>query len=307
MRQEYFSYDTNNLCATAGDYIPNGPLNQACPSADLSGSRLPTQRTTATGSLLEPKGTAIVQLPAHFSLSGSYGIGAQSRDAIYISQDELAPFSQVRAWEAGALYQNRFSGFDVSGRALYYDTHVGQDLIFNPDLGRLTTSSGTSRRGVVVAGRVTGRWIDEAFSYTSAHATFDSDDTLVPYVPELLIRSDTALFKPIPGLRPLDHPVIANLGLGINYVGVRPLPFSQEASPTVDFDASASLRWGYLKASVLVDNIFDTKYPLSEFYYASNFNSRPYPTLVPTELFTAAPPRTVLLTLAIILDKESER
>jgi TonB family protein len=118
LRQEYFDYLVDNECFTAGEYIPRAPLDQSCPALDSKGYRLPDQRISATGSLLEPKGTALINLPWHLTLTGSYGVGAQSLDAIYISQDELAPFSKITSWESGVIYQQGFENFALSGRAL---------------------------------------------------------------------------------------------------------------------------------------------------------------------------------------------
>jgi hypothetical protein len=158
----------------------------------------------------------------------------------------------------------------------------------------------------VATARGSARWFDESLSFTFAHATFD-DGSLVPYVPQIVARSDTSLTSALPYVRLLDHPFLGTLGFSAEYVGIRALPFNQQANPTLDLSASASLRWDYVKVSLLVDNLTDAKYPLSEFFYASNFLSRSYPTLVPSELFTAAAPRTVMLTVALVLDKESDR
>jgi hypothetical protein len=43
---------------------------------------------------------------------------------------------------------------------------------------------------------------------------------------------------------------------------------------------------------------------LSQFFYASDFHSRAYPTLAPAAHFTAAPPRIVLFTLEFDLERE---
>jgi len=115
------------------------------------------------------------------------------------------------------------------------------------------------------------------------------------------------VFGPLPSLRLDDRPFIGTVGLGLNYIGNRALPFSQSAAPTLEVDLSASVRWYYFKLGVIIQNLADTAYPLSQFFYASNFNSRAYPTLAPASAFTAAAPRTVLLTLSLIFDKESDR
>ena len=307
IRQEYFDYNVLNQCATAGEFVQNAPLNQTCPAFDATGPRLPTERDTATALVTEPKVTVLAEVLKPLTLTASYGEGAQSLDAIYITQNERAPFASIKAAEAGAIYHRRWPVADVTARAVAYYTHVDRDLIFDPLLGRLTTSTGTTREGAVASVRVTGRWFDELASATYAHAYYDVDSTLVPYVPSVIARSDTAVFGPLGKWRLLDRGLTGTAGFAINFVGPRALPFSQTADSTLELDASASVRWGYLRFGLLAQNLTNARYPMSEFYYASNFNSRPEATLVPTEHFTAAPPFSLLGTLSIIFDQESGR
>ena len=307
IRQEYFDYNVLNQCATAGEFVPNTPLNQTCASFDSTGPRLPSERNTATALVTEPKITALAQVLPPLTLTASYGQGAQSLDAVYITQDERAPVASITAAEGGAIYHRRFSPFDLTARGLGFYTHVSRDLIFNPQLGRLTQANGTTRDGAVLSVRATGRWFDELASATWAHATFDADGTLVPYVPSVIARSDTAVFGPLGAREFYGHRLRGTAGFAVNFVGPRALPFSQTAASTMELDASASVRWNYLRIGLVVQNLTDARYPLSEFYYASNFNSRSEPTLVPTEHFTAAPPLSMLATLSLFLDRESQR
>jgi hypothetical protein len=219
-------------------------------------------------------------------------------------QDEQAPLVSISAEEGGVLYHQALGSFDGSARLVYYRTHVGQDLVFDPNQGRLSLSSGTTRQGMVAATRWTNGLLDELASFTYAYATFDSDGTLVPYVPNIVARSDTVLSGRLPW-RLADHAFTGSLGLGMSFVGNRALPLGQTASPTFVMDASASLRWDFVKLSLLAENLTNARYPLSEFFYASNFQHQQFATLVPTEHFTAAPPFSILLRLALILDKES--
>jgi TonB family protein len=305
VREEYFSYDIQNLCASQV-FVPTAPLNVPCQSLDLAGPRLPYQTTTASGLVFEPKGTALYQLSRDFTATASAGIGAQSLGATYIGQDEVAPFNELWALEAGVLYHRRSTFLDLNGRLVAYYTHVNQELIFDPNQGRLDQAGGTSRGGGVLALRATGPWYDEQFSATYAYAVFDTGGTLVPYVPNLVARSDTAVFHPLPWSI-ADHQLIGTAGLGLSYVGERALPYGQTAAPTFVVDASAYVRWDFLKVGIYGQNLFNTQYPLSEFFYASSFNRAAYPTLVPVEHFTAAPPLAVYGTLAFILDQESDR
>jgi hypothetical protein len=43
----------------------------------------------------------------------------------------------------------------------------------------------------------------------------------------------------------------------------------------------------------------DTQYRLGEYNYASDFQSEPFPTLVPVRHFSAGTPRTVLVSIAL--------
>ena len=305
VRQEFYAYEVNDFCATSGNYKIGQPLDVDCPAYDRAGPRLPQRRVTATGQLLAPKGTAVLTLPRGFSLTASYGVGAASLDPVSLEQDENAPFVLLHAYEAGALGKWKAGGFDLTARLVGYQTRVGQDLVFNPDLGRLSPSSATTRTGVVAAARATSRWLDEAASFTSVHPTFDDTGSLVPYTPLVIARSDTALFGPLP-LSFDGRALHGTLGVGAGYIGKRSLPFSQLSAPTVQVDASASVSWAWLKLGVSVTNLTNQQFPLSQFFYASDFRSRPYATLAPAAHFTAAPPRVVLFTLEVAVDREGD-
>ena len=151
-----------------------------------------------------------------------------------------------------------------------------------------------------------GQWFDEAASVTYAHATFDADRALVPYVPAWVARSTTAVFSALPW-HPWDHLLQGTAGLSMSFVGQRALPYSQVAPPTFVMNLAASLRWRWVELGARCDNLLDARYALSQLFYASNFNSRPYPTLAPTAAITAAPPRELFFTLALHLDPEADR
>jgi iron complex outermembrane receptor protein len=306
-REEFFSYDILNNCATDGEYARNEPLDVLCPAYDSTGPRQPTSRITATGALTEPKATAIAQLPAGVSLTASAGVGAQSLDAAYVSQNENAPFSTLHAYEGGAVYHGTSDDLDLTARAVAYYTHVDRDLIFDPLQGRLSASTGTTRRGFVLATHAASRWFNELASFTYAYATYDQDHTLVPYVPSTVARSDTSVVHALP-LSIDGHPLIGGAGVGLNFVGTRALPLGQSAAPTFTIDASASVRWSWIRLGVQAWNLANTRYPLTEYFYASDFHNGPaYPTLAPALNFTAAPPRTVMFTLAFLFDREGSK
>jgi len=304
VRQEYFGYDTADECNTLGEFEKGHDTDVSCPDYDRGGPRLASRRVTATGQIIEPKATVLANLSHGFTLAASAGTGAQSLDATSISQDENAPFASLNAAEGGLQYQKRLGTFAVSGRALGYYTHVDRDLVFDPNLGRVSASTGTTREGLVGALRATGHWLDESLSYTSANATYDEDGTLVPYVPLAVARSDTAVFGAIGKGLVLGELPRVEAGLGVSWVGRRALPYSQFASPTLQLDASSAVRLGRFKLGLSVTNLTNTPFPLSEFFYASDFNTSGYATLTPEMQFTAAPPREFLATFEIDLQRE---
>jgi TonB family protein len=317
LRQEFFSYDVLNACATDGAYKPGEPLDVLCPAFDSAGPRQPDTRVTATGTITEPKATVLVQLPAGLQATGSVGVGAQSLDAVYISENQNAPFSQLTAAEAGVLFSHGVFLADhdpdssrpdiqITARAIGYYTHVGLDLIFDPLQGRLSESTGTSRDGVVLVGQLASSWFNELASFTYAYATFDDTHALVPYVPDIVARSDTSVVHALPWQ--IDgHALVGRAGVGLNYVGSRALPLGQFSAPTFTIDASAGVRWRFVDLGVQAFNLLDTKYALTEYFYASDFHNGPiYPTLAPTLNFTAAPPLTVLFTLGLRLGKDGK-
>jgi TonB family protein len=315
VRQEYFNYNIDNLCAVSPIDIPTGAANEgllpnvACPNFDNAGNRLPNQQITAAGLITEPKATALYQFLPTLAGTASVGIGATSQDATQISQNEMAPFTQIIAAEAGVKYHRRFQLADLSGRLIGYYTHTSADLYFDPDLGRLTPTGPTDRGGGVFEARLAGPWYDELASATYAYAIYDSDGSLVPYIPNLIARSDTVLFHKLPW-RIADHPLLGKVGLGLNYIGQRALPLGQFAAPTFVMNASAKVRWSFIELGVEGENLLNTQYALSEFFYASNFphgSGVSYPTLAPGEAFTAAPPLTIMATLSLIFDKENDR
>jgi hypothetical protein len=178
----------------------------------------------------------------------------------------------------------------------------------------------------VLALRATGPVLDQILSLTYAHATFDStgeatptpgsmteatglggDHPLVPYVPNWVARSYTVLGGALPWWKPAGLGLGAELGLGLSYIGRRALPYGQSTDATFSMDLNGSVRAGPVQLGVRVANLTDNRYPMSTFYYASDFHTREYPTLAPARHFTAAPPRTIIFTLGLLLGEEPAR
>ncbi|MCS6912759.1 MAG: TonB-dependent receptor [Myxococcales bacterium] len=302
VRGDFFHFDIENRCDQIDSNVPRAPLDVECYSLDRYGYRNPTARRTATGVLLQPRITLQVEPLRGLVLTGSYGHGARSADLLFIGDGDDTPFSSIRAAEGGGLLYRVLGPLELTVRGAFFYTHVDRDLLFNQTLGRNTLAPGTTRLGLLGAGRLLGPWLDLSLSVTWARATFDDTGLLVPYVPEVVVRADGAGFGPLPRLRLLGEPLGLTGGVGLTYVAPRPLPLSERGDPYVLLDTQLRARWHFVELGVMIENLLDRRYRLNEFNYVSDFRSRPYPTLVPERHFIAGPPLTVLASIALHAD-----
>lgn len=303
VRGDFFLFDVNNRCASMNVVQPGAELDQECYSIDRYGYRNPSERHTATGIAVQPRVTLQVQPFRGLSFSGSYGHGARSADPLFLADGEDAPFASIRAAEGGALFGRTLGAVEVTLRGAAFYTHVSGDLIFNQTVGRNTLSGGTTRVGALAAARATSSFLDAAVHVTWARATFDEDGLLVPYVPDLVVRSDLAAFGKVPGIQLLGKSFTASVGLGFTYVAPRPLPLSERGDPYALLDLSARVRWHAIELGLEIENLLNRRYRQSEFNYVSDFRSRAYPTLVASRHFIAGAPLGIFATVTLYLDQ----
>jgi len=314
VRADLFFFDVLNNCANQGGV--QNPLTPASGQSETDYSCLMetsggahieafNRASTASGTVL-PKANIILGPFSGFEFVGSYGTGVRSVDPIYVTEGLATPFVNVESEDLGASYGHSWDPLSLSVKSVFFNTHVDQDLIFDQTLGRNTLSSGSYRTGWQAAVRAKGTFFDEALNATVVRAVFDDTGQcqpycglLVPYVPDLVLRSDTALFHDL--FKVADKTVRGSLGYGVSYVGKRPLPFGQEGDPIFVSDASARLYWNIFELGFIGTNIFGSQYKLGEYNYVSDFHTAPEPTLVPERVFTAGPPRMLFLTLAATL------
>jgi TonB family protein len=313
VRADVFVFDVLNNCAQQATVdFPNTTTNlevdQSCLSEISHGQFVePFNRSTTASGVILPKGTVVFGPFEHFEFTGSIGNGVRSVDPIYIAQGLQTPFINVQSEDVGASYGRSWSDLALSVKSVFFNTHVGQDLIFDQTVGRNTLSSGSSRTGWQGAVRAKGTFFDEAVNATLVRAVFDDTGQcqpycglLVPYVPDLVLRSDTALFHDLP-FKLAGTSIRGSVGYGVSYVGPRPLPFGQISDTLFVSDASIRLYWSIFELGFIGTNIFGSQYKLGEFNYVSDFHTAPEPTLAPERVFTAGPPRMLFLTLAATL------
>ncbi len=304
VRTEILSFSIQNNCAAQEVRRPsmtNPPLDQSCLSQrDFGLYREPTERVSATGAALLPRGTVLFGPFKSLTLSASFGDGIRSIDPQFVNDGRSTPFASIRAWEAGAAYANRNirDWLDLSARAVLFGTRVDKDQIFNEQAGRNIVGGSTTRLGGLIQGRLRGSFFDVASHVTVVQSKFDDSNTLVPYVPDAVVRMDASLFHDawfsIAGTRPRG-----SLGLGVTFVGRRPLPFGQRSDSIFTTDLNAEVAWRFVTMSVSSTNLFNAQYRLAEFNYTSDFRpAGAFPTLVPVRHFTAGSPRQVFFTLS---------
>jgi iron complex outermembrane receptor protein len=329
VRADMFLFDVLNNCAISSVDDPSAAMaaaqvNQSCLSELEHGAYVEPFVRTATGSgAIMPRGTLVAGPFDHVELSASAGNGVRSVDPSYVSQGIGTPFVTVESQDLGASYTGELGdrtprhfvwggtgsvATELSVKSEFFRTHVGQDLIFDPTEGRNTLSNGSTRTGWSGAARALGSFFDVAANATVVKAVFDTTGQcspycglLVPYVPDLVLRGDAALFTDLPW-HVANQPVRATLGYGVSYVGRRPLPYGDVSDVIFVSDASLGFAWTIWNVRVSGQNIFGSQYKLGEYNYASNFQKYlPEPTLAPERSFTAGAPRTVMLTLSATL------
>ena len=310
IRSDLFSYDVVDNCAVHDVDHPstsNPPIDQSCLSQEDYGKpREPNQRASTSSIAVMPRASALFGPFAGFTLTASYGTGVRSVDPNYITQDVKTPFASIKAYEGGVMYAHQSDRLALSARSIFFLTYVDKDLIFSETEGRNVLGVGTTRTGWAGNVRATGKFFDESASLTLVRSEFNDTHLLVAYVPGVVLRSDTALFEELPWPL-LGHTARAALGLGVTYVGPRPLPFGERSAPVFTLDASATLRFSHYELGLIVSNLLGTQYRLGEYNYASDFRSSrsqpggasAQPNLVPERTFTAGSPRAIYGSFAI--------
>ena len=303
VRADLFVYDVHDLCAVKDVSLPSPddpPGDASCLAQQRGGEhREPDQSSSTASTKPMPRATVLFGPFEHVTFSLGFGEGVRSIDPSYVTQDVATPFASIVAEEAGAAYAHAFDALAVSVRSVFFRTHVDKDLVFSETEGRSVLGGGTTRTGWSGAVRLTNDFIDENANVTLVRSAFDDTGLLVPYVPDLVVRSDTALNADLPFALG-GHAPHGSLGLGASYVGRRALPYGERSDTIFTLDGSAALRYRGFELEFAVTNLLDTRYKLAEYDFVSNFPATPgaAPTLVPARHFAAGAPRMLFVSLS---------
>ncbi|MCL2726016.1 MAG: TonB-dependent receptor [Polyangiaceae bacterium] len=264
---------------------------------------VPAQERSAQGSHLGKKATIDWSAMPRVHLLASYGDGFRSPQARSLADGEKTVFTNVTSYEVGARYRD---GQTLEGSIAAFYTRLSQDLVFDPETTRNETVPGTDRRGIAAEFIArAGDLLLLSSSATYTRATFRESDTtyrkgdLLPYVPELVVRSDLAIKHALTRL--FNRTLEGRIGTGLQGLVGRPLPYKEMGSNVFLVDASAGLRLSEVELGLDVFNLFDTKWYDGEFVYASNFDRLQSPPRVPIKHVSVGAPRTLWATLTLHL------
>jgi iron complex outermembrane receptor protein len=270
-------------------------------------------RRSATGIAAGPRLALEVDLLRGLSVLAAYGDGFRSPMALLLDDGEPAPFVKVRSADLGFHFRAGASD-QLDVRASAYFTRLANDVAFDPKEGRVESVGPTDRIGATLYARARPwPFLLAALSLTYVHASLlepnaaGADDPsppfekgqLLPYVPPVVLRADVSAEHALSTLA--THPLVGRLGAGYSYWSPRPLPFSQQAAPVSILDAEVGLRYRMLALSLSCLNLLGAEYSAMELSYASNFDPNAPPSRLPARHVMAGAPRTLLLTLEVLL------
>ena len=211
VRADMFLFDVLDNCAVQSVDNPSktiapSQIDQSCLSELEHGVyREPFQRAATASGSVQPRGTIVVGPVEHFELTASAGGGVRSVDPSYVSQGVGTPFVSAQSRDLGVAYSGGIGATSLSVKSDFFQTHVDADLIFDPTQGRNTLAGGSTRTGWSGAVRTLGPFFDVSANATFVKAVFDTTGDcaptcglLVPYVPDLVLRGDVALFHELP-------------------------------------------------------------------------------------------------------------
>ncbi len=298
VREELFTYVVEDNCPTTTRVV-NGVAAPDCSEDPQPAGNL---RTSLANSVFLPRASLLLGAFDGFTFVASYGRGARSLAIDEVPAVPAPSLAEISSYEGGVSYARTTSVGAITANSVFYGTHVSRDELFEPAAGRTEEIGPTTRAGWTAAARFTGRFFDEAANVGAVRGVIDDGTgTLIPYVPHVMARSDTALFGDLPWL--IDqHPVRVSFGPAVTYVGPRSLPVGQSSVPYVLVDAALKFNWRALELSLIGTNLLDTRYRLSEFTFISDFHTfTQTPPLAPARAFTAGAPQMLFLSLSATL------
>lgn len=259
-------------------------------------------RRSAQGSFIGERVVADVVLLPRLHGIASWGRGFRSPQARGVADGAAVPFTTVRSAELGLRWHHLRQHASLA----FYRTDLSQDLVFDETRGRNEPVPATERWGAAVHLETTrAGWFTSALGATLTRAVFREDGgrfragELVPYVPQIVSRADLAA-RPRLGTWH-GRLVTAHLGLGIQGLFRRPLPYGELGRDAVITDLRLGLSTERLALQLDVRNALDLDWNDGEFVYASRFDREAPSSSLPARHFSAGEPRSWFLSATLHL------
>jgi iron complex outermembrane receptor protein len=248
-----------------------------------------------------PRLSVVYRPSPGFSVQSSYGEGFRSLPVPYLEDGVERPFSKVRSVEVGLAARvgpaERFSS-----RLALFQTWVENELVFVAEEAGLDTQNRSVRRGVV------GSFIYRPSSLLLASSALSVTDAeyrtkvaglshRVPNVPPLLFRTDISLRGALHGEGRTAY--VGRLGIGYTFLSGQHLSDRVIGPVSHRLNAGVAVRRGPIELAVDVYDVLGFETADRADLYVSNWSLEPgqQPASLGTH-FTAAPPRTVVASLA---------
>ncbi|HWZ91993.1 MAG TPA: TonB-dependent receptor [Polyangiaceae bacterium] len=292
----------------------NDRLGYDVPPAQAEPGAIPGSNRSAQGVAVSPRVGAEYDFVPALTAVVSYGEGFRSLEAtanVATSagiagqgpsiQEGAKPYSKVRSYEAGLRAQTRGDRYSMT--LSLYETRVANELLFEATSGGFATEGASVRRGFV--GSAVAKpaiWLLASVAGSLSSATFTTlapgVSHFVPDIPALLLRSDVTAHGTL--IRARGKPLSGRIGLGYTFLAGRHLTDRIVGPADHVLNGHASLRYEHVELGVEGYNLLALRYADDRQYYVSNWSTRAgTPLAAPATHVSAAPPLTVLGTLAL--------
>ncbi len=255
---------------------------------------------TSQGLCIGKKATVTVPIAKALIAVASYGDGFRSPQARSLSDGQSTPFTTASTQELGLRYER---GKRVEASVALFHASLSDDLLFDERTYRNERVPATRRLGVAwsLVARPHPTFL-ASLSGTYARATFieggpgADEGSLLPYVPQLVMRGDVA-YKPELSR---THHLAGHFGAAFTGLHSRPLPYGEFGKDVFLVDASAAVTWrNAVTVKLDATNLLGGDWYDGEFVFASRWNAQATPSLVPERHVTVGPPRSIFATLSI--------
>lgn len=251
----------------------------------------------SVGARLLPRASLSWQPGERFEFFVAYGQGFRSPEALSLADGEAPTFTLAHAGELGG----RWTPSEAWALTLAaFSTYVDRELQFDHASGTTLPSGATLRAGgtaLLRARLAPGVELDLAGTYT--HSRNLDQQTPVAFAPGLVLRAELHAERQLG--RWDELPLVLFGRSELLFVGLKPLPYSEQAAPVLGSELSMGIGLGPVSLSVELYNLFNLRWRDGEFVYASRFAADTPSSLVPARHFTAGRPFTAQLSLSMEL------